>query len=206
MKISSLLDVQAILIDLKARDKRSAIEEMAGMLLRTGKVRDFRETVQALQDREASASTALGKGVAVPHARIESLGAPAAVLALSRKGIDFAAPDGHPVHAFFLFLSPAEATELHLQILSRAAALFSDAALIHALKRCRTPQSVLSLLLHHEQGGKESFFPLSVADIFKELGTDSSGLSEAEAAHRLTRFGPNVLREVRGRPLVLRFL
>ncbi len=206
MKLSDLLDAQTIIVNLRARDKKSAVEEMAGLLCSARKIDDTEKIVNALLSREAAGSTAAGKGIAFPHARVDGLKGPVALLAVSRKGIDFHAADNHPVHVFFLFLTPTEATEHHLQILARAAAIFSDAQLYHALRRARTSHTALRLLLHHEKGPKEAFFPLSIEDIYKELGTDNNGLSEPEAATRLERYGPNVLKEVRGKPLPLRFI
>ena len=206
MKLSDLLDTRVIAVNLRARDKKSALEEMAGILRRAGRIENSREVIKALLDRETAGSTAFGRGVAFPHARVDGLRAPVALLALSKKGVHFGSTDIHPVHVFFLFLTPTEATDLHLQILSKSSATFSDAKLYHTLRRARTPRSALSLLLYHEKRPKEAFFPLAIEDIYKELGTDGRGLAESEAAKRLERYGPNVLKEVRGKPLLLRFI
>ncbi len=205
MKLSDFLDTRVITVNLRARDMKNALEEMAGILRKAGKIQDAAGIVKALLDREAEGNTAVGRGVAFPHARMEGLTEPVALLALSKKGVAFAARDSHPVHILFLFLTPTDETELHLQLLSKAAANFSDTALCHALKRMQTPHAVLSLLLHHEQGGKELFFPLPIEQIYAELGTDEKGLSEEAAVKRLERFGPNVLKQVRGKPLIVRF-
>ena len=205
MKLSDLLDTKGIIINLRSRDKKGALDEMASLLHRSGKIGSTRKFIDALIEREAADSTALGRGLAFPHARIDGLSEPVALLALSKKGVDFGARDGHPVHVFFLFLTPTEKTDIHLQILSKSAAIFSDPALYHTLRRARTPHAALSLLLHHEKGGKEVFSPLPIEEIYTELGTDARGLTDDEAARRLERFGPNILKEVRGKPLVFRF-
>ena len=205
MKLSDLLDTKVITVNLRARDKKGALEEMVAILRKAGRIGGRTEVVNALMDRGSVDSTALGRGLAIPHTRIDSLKEPIALLALSRAGVDFKAPDNHPVHLFFLFLTPVQETEMHLQILSEAAALFSDKNLCHALKHVNTPQAALSLLLHHEKGGKEAFFPLAIEEIYRELGTDARGLTNDEAAKRIGRYGPNVLKQVRKKPLILRF-
>ncbi|MDA8099409.1 MAG: HAD-IC family P-type ATPase [Nitrospiraceae bacterium] len=205
MKLSDLLDRAVITMGLRSRDRKAAIEEIAGLLQKAGRIGDRQAIAEALLAREASGSTAMGRGVAFPHARVEGLAHPVALLALSKTGVDFNAPDGRPIHLFFLFLTPAEKTELHLQILSQSAALFSDAGLYHQLRKTRSPEAALSLLLHHEKGGREAFFPLSLEEIYRELGSGPGGLQEGDAAARLGRFGPNVLKEAKGRPLLLRF-
>jgi magnesium-transporting ATPase (P-type) len=206
MQLSDLLDTRVITVNLKARDKSGALEEMVGILQKAGRIKETKAILEALLDRESAGSTALGQGLAFPHAPIDGLKEPVALLALSKRGVDFEAGDGRPVYSFFLFLTPAEETELHLRILSKSSAVFSDRKLYHALRRAKTPHTALSLLLYHEKGGKEAFFPLPIEDIYEELGTDSRGLAESEALKRLERYGPNVLKEVRGKSLLLRFI
>jgi magnesium-transporting ATPase (P-type) len=205
MKLSDLLDTRVITVNLRARDRNGAFAEMAGILRKAGRIGDSASVLRALQDREALGSTGLSRGIAFPHARMDGLQQPVALLALSRSGVEFFAGDRRLVHIVFLFLTPAEQTELHLQLLSQSAAVFSDPRLYHSLRKARTPQSALSLLLHHEKGGKEAFFPLAIEDIFRELGSDAGGLTGEEAVKRLGRYGPNVLKQVRGKPLALRF-
>jgi magnesium-transporting ATPase (P-type) len=206
MKLSDLLDKKVIITNLRAKDKRGALGEMVGALYKAGRIKDAPAILKSLMDREAIESTAFGQGLAFPHARIDWLKEPVALLAISRRGIDFKAKDGHPVYLFFLFLTPTEETELHLQILSESSAVFSDKHLYHTIRKARTPGVALSLLLHHEKGGKEAFFPLPIEEIYEELETGPSGLSERDARMRLERYGPNVLREIKGKSLFLRFV
>lgn len=206
MKLSDLLDDRVIAVNLKSRDQKGALEETVGILKRAGKINDPRSILKALLDREAAGSTATGKGIAFPHARIDGLSDPVAVLAVSKSGVPFEGGDNRLVYVFFLFLTPAEKTELHLQILSKAAAIFSDPRLYHALREASSRQAVLQLLLNREKGGKETIFPLSIDEIFRELGTGVEGLTDGEAANRLERYGSNVLKEVKGKRLFLRFL
>ncbi len=205
MKLSDLLDKKVIITNLRARDKNSALREMVGILQKAGRIDSQDAILKALLEREAVDTTAFGQGVAFPHARIDGLKEPVAILAMSQRGIDFKAKDGHPVYLFFLFLTPTEETELHLQILSESSALFSDKVLYHYIRKAKAPAALLSLILHHEKGGKEAFYPLPMDEIFCELRTDPKGLSDEEASTRLERYGPNVLREIKGKPLILRF-
>ncbi|MCQ3925747.1 MAG: cation-transporting P-type ATPase [Candidatus Jettenia caeni] len=61
-------------------------------------------------------------------------------------------------------------------------------------------------MLNYEKGGKEVFFPLSIDEIYRELGTNPLGLSESEAKRRLESYGQNILREVKRKSLILRFI
>ncbi len=204
MRLSDLLDASVVTVRLSSRSRRAALEEMVGILKRAGRIDDDARILNALLGREAAGSTALGKGIAFPHARIGGLKKPVALLAISSRGVRYSGPI--PVYLFFLFLTPAESTDLHLQILSKSAALFSDTGFCRALRKAPSRQAVLRLLLNQEKGGKENFFPLPIRDIFTELSTGTQGISHDEAAKRLESYGPNVLREVKGKSLFLRFL
>jgi mannitol/fructose-specific phosphotransferase system IIA component (Ntr-type) len=135
---------------------------MVEILHKSGRIRDPDTVLNVLLEHETIDSTGIGHGVAFPHASIEGLKEPVALLAISQRGVDFKAKDEHPVYLFFLFLTPVEETTLHLQILSRATANFTDKSLYHSLRKAKTPQVAISLLLHHEKGGKEVFFPHSI--------------------------------------------
>src|SRR5262249_40883935 len=78
---------------------------------------------EALRERERQASTAVGEGVAVPHARFPGLTQTVAAFARSTAGVDFESLDGKPTHLFFLLVSPAEAPGPHLKILARVSRL-----------------------------------------------------------------------------------
>ncbi len=206
MKLSDFLDSKVIIMNLKSVHKGSALREMVVTLKKAGRIKDPDALLKALLQREAIGTTGIGHGVAFPHVRIDGLKEPVALLAISQRGVDFNAKDGEPVYLFFLFFTPLEETSLHLQILSKAITIFTDMRLFRSLQRSKTPSDAFSLLLNYERGGKEAFFPLPISDIYRELGTNPSGLSEYEAKKRLESYGPNIIKEVKKKSLVLRFV
>ena len=189
MKLSDLLDIKVITTNLKATDKSRALREMVDILHKAGRVKDPDTVFETLLEHELIGTTGIGNGVAFPHASIDGLKEPIALLAISQQGVDFNAKDDHPCYLFFFFLTPRKETTLHLQILSKAATLFTDKHSYHSLRKAKTPQIALSLLLHYEKGGKEVFFPHSIHEIYQELETSPSGLSENEAKKRLEGYG-----------------
>jgi P-type Ca2+ transporter type 2C len=205
MRLSDFLDTKVVTINLKARNKTNALREMVEILMKARKIKYPDAILNALLEREASGTTGVGRGVAFPHARITRIKEPMALLAVSQRGVDFSSRDGEPVYLFFLFLTPAEETELHLQILSKALTIFTDTRLFRSLRDAKDTSGVLRLVLNYEKGGKETFFPLPVDDIYRELGTGPSGLSEREAGKRLASYGPNVLRETKRKSLFFKF-
>jgi len=117
MKYSAFIVTAAISLDLKADTARGAVAEMVGDLIKAKAVpkAHHRRLVDAIMRREKKGTTGFGNGVAIPHAKHEAIGGVVGTVALSRRGIDFAALDREPVHLFFLLLSNPDEPENHLK-------------------------------------------------------------------------------------------
>ncbi|MEK7812760.1 MAG: HAD-IC family P-type ATPase, partial [Candidatus Desantisbacteria bacterium] len=150
-------------------------------------------------------STAVGNGIAIPHARIEGLEDVLFFVGVSSKGIDFNAPDNKPVHLFFLFITPLSETGTHLKILSMISLLARDKILINKMISAESDEKLLRLL-KMQQTEKEEFLSLSREEIYQELTTGDNGLSSDAAIQRLEDYGPNELSKKKGVPLIYRFL
>jgi PTS system nitrogen regulatory IIA component len=115
-----------IALDLDARGKTEVLEAVAKVLNGSCQI-DAAVIFRALRRREQAGSTAVGDGLAIPHARVPGIAAPVTLFARTRSPVRFGGPDGKPVSEFFVILVPSEgATEAHLQLLGAVAELFSD--------------------------------------------------------------------------------
>ncbi|WP_310446168.1 PTS sugar transporter subunit IIA [Thiobacillus sp.] len=101
--------------------------------------------VRSLSRREQAASTGLGKGVAIPHARVKDLERMQVAYLRLQSPIPFDAPDGNPVGDILVLLAPSQADEAHLRILADATQLFSDRRFRLRLHRCSHAQEVKHL-------------------------------------------------------------
>ncbi|MGC8467355.1 MAG: PTS sugar transporter subunit IIA [Acidithiobacillus sp.] len=111
------LALDAVVLDLDVDSAEAVLAELARLLSQqSGAPADA--VRQALQEREQQGSTAIGHGVAVPHARSAEVREPVAAALRSRHPVAFAAPDGGAVQIFIALLVPADATTGHLEILS----------------------------------------------------------------------------------------
>ena len=99
---SDYLKPAQIVHDLKAKDKVRAIEELLDVLAKEKRILNKKVILTRLIDRENLISTALGEGVAVPHARVDTGGELAIAVGRSEKGLDFDAPDKKKVHLIIL--------------------------------------------------------------------------------------------------------
>jgi len=133
--IKGLLRPTLYIPALQARGKSSVLEEMVHALVPAGVTRHPEVILDLLGQREALGSTAIGRGVAVPHARSMVVGERAVLVARSARGIDFDAPDGKPVQLFFLIVAPAmDHDPVYLQLL---------AEIVRAIRLARTRQRLL---------------------------------------------------------------
>ena len=120
----SVLDSALFISELRPKRKESILEELVSRARQSGAVTDPGLLHDTLLLREKLGSTAVGKGVAIPNVRSVAVLRPRLAIARSRRGIEWDAPDGLPVHLVLLALSPAEVgDDAHVEFVSRVAAL-----------------------------------------------------------------------------------
>ncbi len=125
--ISKLLPLPNVMLDLDVSSKKRVFEQV-GLLFENNHQIARSQVFDSLFAREKLGSTGLGQGVAIPHGRIKGLKEALGALVRMKQPIPFDAPDGQPVRLIFVLLVPDRATDLHLQILSELAQMFSDKA------------------------------------------------------------------------------
>ena len=123
--LSKLLPVANVTLDLDVASKKRVFEHV-GLLFENALGVGRGQVFDALFARERLGSTGLGHGIAIPHGRIKGLREAAGAFVRASAPIPFEAPDGNPVQLIFVLLVPEKATDLHLQILSELAQMFSD--------------------------------------------------------------------------------
>ncbi len=123
--LSKLLPVANVILDLDVTSKKRVFEDV-GLLFEHALGVGHGQVFDALFARERLGSTGLGHGIAIPHGRIKGLREAAGAFVRTKSPIPFEAPDGNPVQLIFVLLVPEKATDLHLQILSELAQMFSD--------------------------------------------------------------------------------
>jgi PTS system nitrogen regulatory IIA component len=123
--ISRSLSRDDVALGLDLPDKQRALEEAALLVERHHHI-NHALVFRALWRREQIGSTALGSGVAIPHARIAGLSEPILLFVRPKLPVEFGAPDHRLVSLLFVVLVPEHANEEHLQILGTVSAMFSD--------------------------------------------------------------------------------
>lgn len=148
MKLSQLLDIDHILLDIKATEHWPAIVELVDFLGESGDIPQFcrDEILGALQEREAQISTGIGSGVAIPHTFSDKLEKVVAVFGRSKAGIDFEALDNAPVHFIILFIVPRKDYHLHLRTLAAIAKMFTNCEVRRKIAAAECRDEILAIL------------------------------------------------------------
>jgi PTS system nitrogen regulatory IIA component len=135
------------LFDLRSRNKEEVLRELVERLHMTGKVSNKKIVLEMLFRRESLGSTALGHGIAIPHGR--TLMARKLMIAFGRcqEGLDFEAPDGKPVHLFFLIIAPyKDRSNQYLPALGKIAEFFRKKGLRESILRVSNFKDFIDVL------------------------------------------------------------
>lgn len=148
MKFCDFIVLDAILEDIQGADKHAVLQTMLEALVKAGGIpkSELDDALKALMKRESLGSTAIGRGIAVPHTKYGTGDQPIGVLARSREGVDFASIDGEPVYIFFLVLSPENSPAMHLRALEYILLRMRQDNFVRFLKNARGKAELIELL------------------------------------------------------------
>ena len=146
MRINDLLKPEAIKIGGAAANKDDAIEKMVELMCNEGNVADVEGYKAAVHKRESESTTALGEGIAIPHAKTAAVTAPGLAAMTLPEGVDYDSPDGMPTNLMFLIAAPDTQADTHLQVLSRLSMLLMDEKFRDDLRTAATPEEFRAVI------------------------------------------------------------
>ncbi len=148
MRMSDFVVREAIVPDLPATNKEGVIRAMVESLRAAGQFRgaDLEDIIRAILKREFLGSTGIGRGVAIPHTKHNSVERLVGTVAISQKGIAFDSLDGEPVHVFVLLISPQDRPGDHLRALENVSRSLRDDNFVRALRSATTREEIIALL------------------------------------------------------------
>lgn len=149
MRITDLLKPEAITLGLDISTKDDAINALIGLHAAAGNLKDKDAYKEAILAREAQGTTAIGEGIAVPHAKTSAVKAPALAAITVPNGVDYGAPDGKPSDLLFM-IAATEDGDVHLEILSRLMVMLMDADFAAKLRAAKTPAEFLDIINKQE--------------------------------------------------------
>jgi len=150
MRLTEILKPENIAIPLKAKNKTEAIAELVGLLGKNQEIKDPKSVLDSVLEREATRTTGIGKGLAIPHGK--TTGTDHLVMAIGKPEtpIDFQAIDGKPVSLIWLLTSPPDKTGPHIHALARISRLMTMDKFCQALNNAKTPQEMYDAIVQQE--------------------------------------------------------
>ena len=147
-KLKTLFSTDRVVFALQARTKKEVVQELAGALVATEqlKEKDTPKFIKEIMAREALGTTAIGKGIAIPHVRSKLASELIGVLGFSPDGIDFDSLDKQPTHVVFMLASPMADKDQQIRILGRIAGVANHANFLSFLLQCKSAQQIVDLL------------------------------------------------------------
>lgn len=136
----------AVLASVKVSGKKALLAELASRAAALYKL-DERRLFDRLVERERLGSTGIGGGIAVPHARMAGISAPAGLFARLAQPIDFDSIDERPIDIVFLLMAPEGAGADHLKALARVSRLLRDRTLVEKLRATDKADALYALLV-----------------------------------------------------------
>ncbi len=150
MRLTDVLKPENIRIPLAAATKTDAIGELVTLLAENKAITDPKKVLDSVLDREATRTTGIGNGLAIPHGKCT--GTTELVMAIGRAAtpIDFQAIDGRPVTLIWLLTSPPDKTGPHIHALARISRLMTIDKFRQALNAAKTGQDVYDIIVKQE--------------------------------------------------------
>ena len=153
MQIMEFLSKKAILTDIKSGKKEDVVKELVDALVEAGEIekRHRNKLFEALMARESLGSTAIGQGIAIPHAKSDCVDKLVAAFGISKKGVDFDSLDGELAYIFFLLVAPQDSAGPHLKALARISRLLKDKYFRDTLRSCADEKAVVKIISEEDE-------------------------------------------------------
>ena len=151
MKLSEILEENNVIPELKAKEKKGVLEELAEVIYNSEPSIDKGALVKVLVERERLGSTGIGDGVAIPHGKLNSVTHPIISFGRSKEGLGFDAMDGQPTYLFFLLVAPEISSGVHLQVLARIAKMLKSSAFRKKLMEANTKEDLYQTIIQTDE-------------------------------------------------------
>lgn len=146
MRITELLKKESIELGVKVSGKEKAIDKLIGLMAAGGRLNDKAGYKEGILAREALGSTAVGEGIAIPHAKVAAVKEPGLAAMVVPDGVDYVAFDGSLANLIFMIAAPEGEADVHLEALSRLSTLLMDPDFKNDLIHAESKEEFLQLI------------------------------------------------------------
>ena len=150
MRLSDILKIDHIKVPMQAVNKKDAIAELVKVLADAKEVKDSAVLLNSVLEREATRTTGIGNGLAIPHGKCAGVDHLVVAIGKPAAPIDFESIDKRPVNVIVLLASPPDQTGPHIQALARISRLMNVEAFRQAVRAATSPQQVYDAVVAQE--------------------------------------------------------
>lgn len=187
---------ESIALDVKVDSKGAAIDYLVDLMDKSGRLNDKEGYKKGILAREALGSTAVGDGIAIPHAKVAAVNEPGLAAMVVPEGVDYESFDGSPANLLFMIAAPDGEADAHLEALSKLSMVLMDPDFKNALVKAKTADEFLKLINDKEadrfapakeDGDKKNSSPEKTAEMDAEgNNTAATGSNDAgQAKYRI---------------------
>lgn len=170
MRIVDLLKKDSILLGGSPKSKSEAIDMLVELQVKGGNIADKDEYKKGILAREEKGSTAVGEGIAIPHAKSEAVKAPSLAAMTVPEGVDYEALDDEPSNLLFMIAAPNDG-DVHLEVLSRLMTILMDEDFREKLLNAKDKDEFLKIIddMENEKYPDEPKAKVKAAEGYKVL-------------------------------------
>ena len=146
MRITELLKEESIELGVKAGSKEEVIDRLVDLMAAGGRLNDRAGYKEGIQAREALGSTAVGDGIAIPHAKVAAVKEPGLAAVVVPDGVDYEAFDGSLANLIFMIAAPDGEADTHLEALSKLSTLLMNPGFKDALIGAKSKEEFMKII------------------------------------------------------------
>lgn len=151
MRITELLDIRSIALNVSVNTKEETIDCLVDLMYESGKISDKAEYKKGILAREALSTTGIGDGIAIPHAQVAAVQKPGLSAITIENGVNYESLDGKPTYLCFMIAAPVDGGNLHLQALAKLSTLLMNETFRQSLINAKSAQEFLNLIDEEEK-------------------------------------------------------
>lgn len=151
VKLSELLELRCIELNLNSKRKKDTIEEMVDLLFKAGKIKEPEKVQESIIQREKMGTTGIGGGIAIPHLMTDRVRETLMAFGRKKEGVKFDAIDEQPVRLIFLLVGPKEDPRLHLTLLCKLSRFLHDPQFKNSLLETENKKEIISIFQRQEK-------------------------------------------------------
>jgi nitrogen PTS system EIIA component len=204
MDLAEIVKLECCEIDFNAKDKDNALIKLADLLKKSDQLKNISEETifKGLKEREEMGSTGFGKGIAIPHTRIEGLKEFVICIAVCSKGISFDAFDKKRVKVFVVIVGPPEDRSGHLKLLAKVSLILKESRVVDNLLKAKSKIGLYEEFLRNNQNGssdilkkgndklmimvvKDNSIMEDITEVFIDFGIEESTIIDTQQMENL---------------------